>query len=185
MRRLALALLAACTPYQPELGTAPYLCGDVEPRCPQSYECVEDEDQVEVCVRGELPPDRPIHCADDTALEPNDTIATAASVPAGSSFTISELSICPAGERDTFEVALSDGQSIEVIATFARDAQPLDGSILNLAGVPIARATPRGEPPTSLRAVATGLTGGRYFVQIFGINDSKGSYDLAVKISGP
>ena len=51
---LALAALAAlaapaCSPYDPSLPRAPFLCGDQEPRCPDGYVCVDDPDGRKVC----------------------------------------------------------------------------------------------------------------------------------------
>ena len=48
---LGLAALAApsCSPYDPSLPGAPFLCGDQEPRCPDGYVCVDDPDGRKVC----------------------------------------------------------------------------------------------------------------------------------------
>ena len=40
MRTYALALLAACSPYDPTLPAQPFLCGSAEPKCPDGYTCV-------------------------------------------------------------------------------------------------------------------------------------------------
>ena len=45
----ALALVPACSPYDPSLPPAPFLCGDEEPRCPDGYRCVTDRDGKMVC----------------------------------------------------------------------------------------------------------------------------------------
>jgi hypothetical protein len=45
---LWLIALAACSPYEPSLPGAPFLCGDREPRCPDGYRCVTDRDRM-VC----------------------------------------------------------------------------------------------------------------------------------------
>ncbi|CAN5720994.1 hypothetical protein BH11MYX2_BH11MYX2_27760 [soil metagenome] len=34
-----IAALAACSPYSPDLGNAPYICADTDPRCPDGYAC--------------------------------------------------------------------------------------------------------------------------------------------------
>ena len=49
--RIALALVApvACSPYEPSLPTTPFLCGDQEPRCPEGFACVTDQDGRRVC----------------------------------------------------------------------------------------------------------------------------------------
>jgi hypothetical protein len=45
---LLAAALAACSPYDPSLPPTPFLCGDQEPRCPEGYVCVADDDR-QVC----------------------------------------------------------------------------------------------------------------------------------------
>jgi hypothetical protein len=48
--------LVACSPYEPSLPPAPFLCGDQEPRCPDGYACVADHDGRLVCrAEGPLP----------------------------------------------------------------------------------------------------------------------------------
>jgi hypothetical protein len=50
MRALVIALaLAACSPYDPSLPPAPFLCATDEPRCPDGFTCVADGKQM-VCV---------------------------------------------------------------------------------------------------------------------------------------
>ncbi|HEY4180936.1 MAG TPA: hypothetical protein VGM90_29035 [Kofleriaceae bacterium] len=34
-----LAALNACSPYSPDLGNAPYICADTDPKCPDGYAC--------------------------------------------------------------------------------------------------------------------------------------------------
>jgi hypothetical protein len=59
----ALAALAACTPYDPSLPDAPFLCATDEPRCPDGFVCVTDPgpgNTKEVCRRpDEIPPAAP------------------------------------------------------------------------------------------------------------------------------
>jgi hypothetical protein len=50
-RLCALAIatgLAACSPYDPSLPPAPFLCATDEPRCPDGFTCVADAKQM-VC----------------------------------------------------------------------------------------------------------------------------------------
>lgn len=54
---LGLVALAACSPYDPSLPPAPFLCGDQEPRCPDGYTCVADRDGKRVCRAGDAAPD--------------------------------------------------------------------------------------------------------------------------------
>ena len=50
MRALLLVFaLAACSPYDPSLPSAPFLCATDEPRCPDGFTCVADGKQM-VCL---------------------------------------------------------------------------------------------------------------------------------------
>jgi hypothetical protein len=40
MKTITLALLAACTPYSPDLSAEPFTCGSGDPQCPDGYACV-------------------------------------------------------------------------------------------------------------------------------------------------
>lgn len=40
---------ASCSPYDPSLPPAPFLCADREPRCPDGYVCRSESDGREVC----------------------------------------------------------------------------------------------------------------------------------------
>lgn len=46
-----LAVVSACSPYNPELGNAPYLCASEDPQCPDGYTCQQIGTQ-NVCVNG-------------------------------------------------------------------------------------------------------------------------------------
>ena len=42
--------LGACSPYDPDLGSTPFLCGTVDPACPDGYACQDDGTGKMVCV---------------------------------------------------------------------------------------------------------------------------------------
>lgn len=48
----AIAALGACTPYDPQLGPTPFLCGDTEPKCPDGYTCQMNGGGSGVCTKG-------------------------------------------------------------------------------------------------------------------------------------
>ena len=51
---IAAAAAVSCTPYDPELGAEPFLCGSTEPRCPDGYVCVERIGADKVCLREDV-----------------------------------------------------------------------------------------------------------------------------------
>src|SRR5215813_9983198 len=105
---LPIILLAACSPYSPDLGAAPFLCGDTDPKCPDGYMCTT-MGSANVCLQpnGHVPDGGNGNCADDSALEPNDTIQTAFQTPVADtkpSLVFAGLAICPAGDKDTYSI---------------------------------------------------------------------------------
>lgn len=49
---LLIGSLAACSPYDPDLGPEPFLCAATEPRCPDGYACVVTTAGKSVCSNG-------------------------------------------------------------------------------------------------------------------------------------
>src|SRR5262245_7850043 len=100
---LATSALAACSPYDPDLGGVPYQCGDTEPKCPSGYSCQDDGAGRQVCISDDgVTADAMtsgFHCEDDGVLEgtnKNDTIGTAYALPANMPMiTLGPVSICP------------------------------------------------------------------------------------------
>lgn len=54
---VGLVASVACSPYDPSLPPAPFLCGDQEPRCPDGYACVADPGGKRVCRADGTAPD--------------------------------------------------------------------------------------------------------------------------------
>src|SRR4051812_13311021 len=107
MRTLSLffVLAAGCSPYDPSLGPAPFLCGD-NSSCPSGYTC-DDTAAPAVCLaKGATAPDANIvmlQCADDSNLEGptrNDDIQHAFQTPVATQrpeITFAMVAICPEG----------------------------------------------------------------------------------------
>ena len=107
------------------------------------------------------------NCADDSALEPNDTIGTAFQTPVASqmsSLTLAGLAICPIGDKDLFTVSIVIANT-GLTATLDYEATTgLQASILNSGGVAIANASATG--PKQIRAAVPNLPVGTYYVQV-------------------
>jgi hypothetical protein len=164
MRLVALLLaIAACNPYDGDLGATPFLCAEAEPRCPRGYTCTQDpDDGREVCSDTAVE----FNCADDSAREPNESSSDATSIDPMPTFQLEGAAICPAGDRDVYSLELSADGSIELLVTFQSDGATLDGAILDADGVALASAAALEGDPTTIRALADFLPPGSYFVEI-------------------
>jgi len=176
---LAAASLAACSPYSPDLGAAPFRCStdpDQDQRCPDGYTCIpgQGSNAAEVCVEnggdGKIPDGGGnSNCANDSSLEPNETTATAWISPVDSSktFDLAALAICPAGDKDTYSVMIqAANENLEIIIEYEAGGADLQGAILNSGGVPIANATSTGA--NTKRAYVANLPIGIYYAQVSG-----------------
>lgn len=197
MRKLifsTLVGLAACSPYSPDLGSAPYLCNAEDMSCPDGYSCQPSATQM-VCVSSEgLGPDAmqmTFPCANDSTFEGgarNDTKETAYQSPVDSQrldLTLAGLAICPEGDKDHYAVTVSSktftdkNNNLEVVASWDSGAA-LSMSILNTVGTSIGAATSNGEK--SIRACLPNMPVGTYYVAVFGADSTKNNYRLAVKL---
>ena len=185
----------ACTPYDPDLGAAPFLCGPMEqsPRCPDGYACLM-QNNGEYCVKegGSVPIDsRPANCADDSQLEPNDTIQMAFQTPVATqknTLTFAGLAICPAGDKDTYSITITQmGQNLEMIFDYDEGGADLQGSLLNAGGVPIANASAT-TTMRQKRAYVPNMPAGTAYAQVYGPNSGSSTtnnYKLTINVTGP
>ncbi len=183
--------LTACSPYDPDLGGTPFLCGAVEPRCPDGYACMPNTTGVEVCnsTSGNIV-DAAVsgfQCADDSLLEgasKNDTIANAYSTPVATQrpdIAFAGLAICPEGDKDTYKIDVTLANSnIEVITSW-ESGMPISVSLLNGSGASINNGTSNGEK--SLRAYAANLPVGTYYAQAYASATTKNNYRISLKVS--
>jgi hypothetical protein len=196
---LVLASSAACSPYDPDLGPAPFLCGpaDQDPRCPDGYACMPDPNggTTEYCLStgGTVPIDaNNTNCADDSQLEPNDTTAMAFQTPVATqknNLTFAGLAICPSGDKDTYAITITMmNQNLEVIIEYEGGGAELQGSILNSGGIAIANASALAGMPGKKRAYTPNLPTGNYYAQVLGPNSGSltmNNYKLTVNVTGP
>lgn len=164
-----LAIATACDAYDRDLGTTPFLCGPDEPRCPSGYECMTDGiSGDEVCVSKSGSVNGGGSCANDSA-EPNDSLATATPTSIGMSntFTLDNLSICPATDKDAFSIMVATASTaIEVLVVFDPANVPLHADLLSQNGVPIATSSMVGADMA--RVVGTNLPIGQYYAAVSG-----------------
>jgi len=190
-----LAAVAACSPYSPNLGNAPYLCATTEPACPDGYFCQttsEPAPRDRICVsESGLQPDSSttgFPCADDSSLEGsarNDTPMTAYQTPVDTQrldLTLAGLAICPEGDKDNYAVTLSSAnanKAIEVVVSWD-SGQPISMSLLNAGGTSIGNGTANGDK--SLRVCVANMPMGTYYASVFATGSTKNNYRLSVKV---
>jgi len=191
MKKLAIILLAsACTPFSPDLGGAPYLCNDTEPRCPDGYTCMENGDAPEdkVCIsnNGAVPDGSSgFQCKDDSNLEGpnrNDDIMHAFVTPVDSDpdWPLVDIAICPAGDKDTYAINLTQTNKGIKVTTSWPGGEPVTAIILGSGGNPISTTMPDGA--TGSKSCATNLPTGSYFVQASAAAGSQNNYDMHITI---
>lgn len=165
MRALFLVMLVACNAYDTDLGPTPFLCGPNQ-LCPMGYTCLEDNGK-EVCFSdGEGGGSGA--CTND-AVEPNDTLAMATTTPLDTmkTYSLDNLSICPAGDKDHYALTLqAANEAIEIVVEFGAGGATLRGAILNQGGVPIAIAAAVPGSPTTISARTQNLPASAYYVQV-------------------
>jgi hypothetical protein len=181
-------LIAACEPYDTDLGSRPYLCGEGERRCPVGYECMDDPvSGLQVCVpSGES---IELDCNDDSEYEPNDELSTAMPTPIDMDMvlthTIPGLAVCPAGDKDVFGIVLASGdRTVDLVISYAEQGAMLHAELLAGAGTPIATGMEVEGMPRTVAASAQNLGPGVYYAQISapaGINN----YSLTISVTGP
>jgi hypothetical protein len=183
--------LAACSPYNPDLGDVPFLCGDGEPVCPDGYVCMPMGTQMRCTDIDGVTVDSGtigFPCADDSALEGptlNNTPMTAYITPVDSQrldLTLAGIAICPAGDKDHYAVTLSTAnamKAIEVIVSWD-SGQPITMSLLGAGGSPLVNGTASGDK--ALRACAANLPASTYYAAVFATGSTQNNYRLSIKV---
>ena len=108
----SLAALAACSPFDPDLGAAPYLCSAGNPECPAGYTCqgtgeAAPRDMACLPMGGALPDGggSGFECLEDT-FGANDAKEGAFVTPvAAQNMMFAALtSLCPAMDQDHYQI---------------------------------------------------------------------------------
>jgi hypothetical protein len=187
---LAAAATAACNPYDPDLGAAPFRCG-ADDACPDGYSCVEHSPSEKICERagdpgGDDDDDGPdasqgIECNDDSQVEPNDmtTNAVVTSIPSsGLDATYSQLAICPDTDKDVFRfgVQASDVNIRATVSAHKQDGELRirlmagDGSTIGANGAWI--------DDDHLRIIINNLSIGTFYAEVSGVDGATNNYEL-------
>jgi len=188
---LVVVALAACTPYSDDYGAEPFFCGNDNPRCPDGYVCVQDQSSgMNVCMHSAGSGSGSFQCADDSALEPNDTFAgaSATGLDAMASYQHDNLAICPSSDIDNFSLTLAAPANVTAIISFDPTASPLQVEILNMGNIPVATLSPVPDMPASEQATSTNLPTGTYYVQVHVLANGgldENNYSLSINLTTP
>ena len=202
---LLLVVTAACSPYSPDLGNTPFLCGSAAPQCPDGYTCSGGDAGVGaanpgVCVKnGATAPDGPNPngmCADDSQIETqdganNDTVATAYQTPVATSrgsIDFAGLAICPSGDKDYYAVFLTKTQSIDVTITYEAWGGVPQASIQSCAGTIVGQFSPVSGMDRTLHSSVANLSSGTWYVEVqgpasTGSNETRNNYTLSINVT--
>jgi hypothetical protein len=185
---LAIAALAACNPYNPDLGPTPFTCGASEPRCPEGYSCVSG-----ICSQAGDGVDgstSAFSCADDGSVEgrpgDNDVIARAFVTPISDmpSYSLRGLAICPGADKDHFKIQIhQSGINFDASVTSMAGRTALSLNLLNSGGTLISSGAPvPGSPQRVELQVPNRLATGDYYVQVQSQDLTENNYDLTIKV---
>lgn len=180
------ALVTACSAYNPDLGGAPYKCGDSDPQCPDGYVCdASDPDPARhVCVLPGGSPDggNNLQCRDDSPFGSNDTFQNAFVTPvAGMPMFTGRAAVCPENDKDHYQFNITTANTnIEVTTTWETAGAALNTSILNSAGTTIGNAGPMGA--NSVRVCIPNMNIGMFYVVVFAPPTIKNNYDFTIKV---
>lgn len=188
LRFVSFALaLAACSPYEPDLGPAPFKCGDTDPRCPDGYACNETAAAGPTCEKiggGDVSVDAPpsgFQCANETGVEPNDSTATAFVTPVAGDpdFTMGPVSICTDGDKDYYKLELTTTANVELVTSWD-SGMPVNVALVSMADTQLAVGT--AATAMSMRACAVALPPNVYFAKASAGAGVKNNYRLAIKL---
>ena len=184
---LSFLAVAACSPFDPDLGAAPYLCSADSPLCPEGYTCqttgqAAPMDMACLAAGGSLPDGGTsgFQCLDDTFGQ-NDTIAGAFVTPvAGQNQMFAALtSLCPEADKDTYAITVSSPTTLKVSTTW-ESGMPINVSILNAGGTSIGNGVPKG---TNGNCVCLkDLPQATYYASVFAGAQVKNNYRVEIKV---
>lgn len=182
-RALLAALLAAaaCNPYDPDLGGAPFTCGTDEPRCPQGYLAV-DVSPIRCECQRPSGIDAGAYVCDGDPNEPNETFTTATATLVGVNLAqnFTGLAICPRTEEDNYALEATQGTLITVRVTFDRTRSAPRVDILNNSGASLPTMNETPEPGVVVVTHRANFSS-RYYARIRA--DQEVNYDLRLMLT--
>lgn len=196
MRTLAFlitaAALAACNPYDPDLGARPFKCGTSEPRCPDGYTC-NGTGTTAVCEQAGAADAHPasadashVQCGTDSMIEPNDDLGHALQTPVRNStadYQLVKLAICPAGDIDMYGFnTTAVGQNVRITLTYDPSQGPLAMQLQTRNGTP---AGFDGQPSGNTIVIVTNrLSVDQWYLKVSAATaGAVNNYDLDINVT--
>lgn len=184
-----LLFVVACSPYDPDLGAAPYLCSAVSMDCPDGYTCQATGQAAPkdmACLPeeggGALPDGGGggFQCLEDTFGQ-NDTTAGAFPTPVAASNQMfaALTSLCPAGDKDNYSITISTPTTIRVKTTW-ESGSAVGVQVLNAGGTSIGNAAAHG---TNENCVCLkDLPQATYFAAVSAAANVQNNYRVEIKV---
>lgn len=193
------ATAPGCNPYDPSLPDVPFRCGTEEPRCPDSYTCVEHSASQQLCERenADNAPDAGVGpdgsssfvCNDDSEIERNDSISDPTITPIPTlddKYELAGLAICPDTDIDVFRFSIDQtGKNVRVEITFNAGNGELLLDVLNSTGVSIRSGSPVTGDAGLVRAEVANLPAGTYYAQVRAPAGTENNYGIFIQTTGP
>jgi hypothetical protein len=163
-----------CSPFDPDLGPRPFLCGLSNPRCPEGYVCVDGPGSAEVCAlpdsgSADAGGDAGLQCSVDSDREPNGTTDAATMIPipqVGDTDTIDAV-LCPETDVDVYALTVdTTGKAIRVDVTYDASFGALGIDLVNSTGLVIRSATEVNHDPDHLRVEFDNLASDIYYAKV-------------------
>ena len=182
-----LLAIAACSPFDPDLGAAPYLCSAVSQECPEGYTCqttgqAAPKDMACLPVGGMLPDggSSGFQCLEDTFGE-NDTTAGAFPTPVAASNAMfaALTSICPETDKDTYSITVASPTTLKVTTTW-ETGSAVNVQVLNAGGTSIGNGAPHGNNENCV--CLKDLPQATYFAQVSAAASVKNNYRVEIKV---
>jgi hypothetical protein len=179
--------LAACSPFDPDLGAQPYLCSATNPECPAGYTCQATgepapRDMACLPLGGSLTDadNGGFECLEDTFGQ-NDTKEGAFVTPvAGSNPMFRALtSLCPAMDQDHYAINLTTVSALRV-STSWESGMPVSVAILNAGGTSIGNGTLKGDNQNCV--CLKDLPMGQYYARVFAAATVQNNYTVEIKV---
>lgn len=184
---LSLLAIAACSPFDPDLGPAPYLCSAAAPDCPEGYTCQSTgqpapKDMACLAEGGSLPDGGTsgFQCLEDTFGQ-NDTTAGAFPTPVATQNTMfaALTSLCPEGDKDNYSITISTPTTLKVSTTW-ESGMPVNVQILNAGGTSIGNGAPHGNNENCV--CLKDLPQATYFAAVSAAGNVKNNYRVEIKV---
>jgi len=180
--------VTACSPFDPDLGDAPYLCSVDSPSCPAGYTCSptgQEAPRDMACLKagGSLPDGGGgFQCLDDSFGD-NDTIMGAFQTPVASQAQMfaALTSLCPELDRDNYAVTITTASTLKVTTSW-ESGSPVNVSILNAGGTSIGNGI-QVPDMNAMCVCQNNLPAGTYYASVFAAASVKNNYRVEIKIA--